>query len=339
MASGAGAVAASPMPPALANVPAGVADPLFAALLPNPDATPPVSNEVGTEEDATDESTADAASAALIALLLPPSQPLPAPAADSTVAEAGMPAAGSQADAFPVTIATPEAGSRRALAPQAGAAPSNAVPDLPVPDLATDVSDVAGGTGPTPLPSSTLPASQPPDFVLAATAAEFAAASAPQPSVAAVMPPAPTGATPHAAASAPMPPAAPPALDLLATDWTATLGEHIAWSAAQGDGEAQVELHPAELGSLTIRVETQGDQARVSIVAAEPAARELLQQSLPLLRDLMNAQGLNLARAQVERPSSSRGQADGGASDGRSSPTSTPMRRRVTQVQLVDAYA
>lgn len=146
--------------------------------------------------------------------------------------------------------------------------------------------------------------------------------------------------TPPAAPPAPVtspPPALPSPLDASALDWSAALGEHIAWRVDQGEGEAQVELHPAELGSLTIRVETQGDQARVSIVAAESAARDLLQQSLPQLRELLMAQGLQLTRAQVDRPSP-RGQGEAGGSPGRPAETLAP-RRRITQIALVDAYA
>ncbi|WP_353095041.1 flagellar hook-length control protein FliK [Methylibium sp.] len=149
--------------------------------------------------------------------------------------------------------------------------------------------------------------------------------------------PAPTPPAAPPAPVTPPPPALPSPLDASALDWSAALGEHIAWRVDQGEGEAQVELHPAELGSLTIRVETQGDQARVSIVAAESAARDLLQQSLPQLRELLMAQGLQLTRAQVDRPSP-RGQGEAGGSPGRPAETLVP-RRRITQIALVDAYA
>jgi flagellar hook-length control protein FliK len=112
----------------------------------------------------------------------------------------------------------------------------------------------------------------------------------------------------------------------------AELGERIAWQLDQGVGEATIELHPAELGALTIRIETQAQQAQVHILAAEPAARALLSQCLPQLRDLLGANGLTLTRSQVEA-AERRGEA--GVSD----PTPRAGRRRVTSVSLVDAYA
>lgn len=136
---------------------------------------------------------------------------------------------------------------------------------------------------------------------------------------------------------------APPALPVVNTlqpDWTQTLGEQISWSLDEQQ-DAVIELHPAELGSLSVRVETRGNEAQVTIVAATPAARDLLQQSLPQLRELLSAQGLNLARAQVERPAGSsfgnQAQSDGGARERRDA--TTRGRRALAGLLLVDSYA
>lgn len=125
-------------------------------------------------------------------------------------------------------------------------------------------------------------------------------------------------------------------LNAMSEDFAADLGEHIEWQLADGIGEAKIELHPAELGALTVRIETQGDQARVHIVAAEAATRSLLTQALPQLRELLAGSGMNLTRSQIE--SGGRRQ---DRSDERSPQQQTPSgaRRRATRVLLVDAYA
>jgi flagellar hook-length control protein FliK len=131
-------------------------------------------------------------------------------------------------------------------------------------------------------------------------------------------------------------PAPPLVLHADGPDLSADLGERISWQLQQGLGEATIELHPAELGALTIRIETQAQQAQVHILAAEPAARALISQCLPQLRELLGASGLTLTRGQVESAERRGGQL-GTGSDGLLSPRGA--RRRVTSVTLVDTYA
>ena len=62
---------------------------------------------------------------------------------------------------------------------------------------------------------------------------------------------------------------------------------------------AELTLHPAELGPVSIRVEMQADQASLTIVAACAETRSALEQSLPQLRDLLAGQGITLGQASV----------------------------------------
>ncbi len=132
--------------------------------------------------------------------------------------------------------------------------------------------------------------------------------------------------------------AAPPSpLSLNSADMgeiAADLGERIDWTLDQELGEATVELHPAELGSLVIRIETRGEQTQVSLAAAEPMTRMLLAQALPQLREMFSGQGLHLGRAQLEREMPGMRAAAADAVD-----TRAGSRRRVSRVFLVDAYA
>ncbi len=139
---------------------------------------------------------------------------------------------------------------------------------------------------------------------------------------------------------APMPAAPPPQLiNTQHAEWSRQLGERIAWSVDEQQ-DAVIELHPAELGSLSVRVEMRGNDAQVTIVAASSAAREMLQQSLPQLRELLSVHGLNLARAQVERPSASNASSHGQTETGsRERGTGSRGRRQISSLLLVDAYA
>jgi flagellar hook-length control protein FliK len=62
---------------------------------------------------------------------------------------------------------------------------------------------------------------------------------------------------------------------------------------------AELKLHPAELGPVSIRVELQADQASLTIVAASAETRSALEQSLPQLRDLLAGQGITLGQTSV----------------------------------------
>lgn len=68
---------------------------------------------------------------------------------------------------------------------------------------------------------------------------------------------------------------------------------------ANGQREVQLNLHPAELGRLTITVATEGDSARVAFTVDNPQARDAIEQTLPRLRELLDEAGLQLADSSV----------------------------------------
>ncbi|MGL4474985.1 MAG: flagellar hook-length control protein FliK, partial [Shewanella sp.] len=68
---------------------------------------------------------------------------------------------------------------------------------------------------------------------------------------------------------------------------------------SQGIGQAEIRLDPPELGSLLVRIQVQGDQTQVQFVAASAQTRDMLEQAMPKLRDLLNDQGMQLADSQV----------------------------------------
>lgn len=66
-----------------------------------------------------------------------------------------------------------------------------------------------------------------------------------------------------------------------------------------GIKEARLQLNPAELGRLFVTISTDGDQARVAFLAESAGAREMIEQSLPKLREMLEQQGLQLAHSDV----------------------------------------
>ena len=76
--------------------------------------------------------------------------------------------------------------------------------------------------------------------------------------------------------------------------WSSQLGNHIRWMNNLNLSSAELKLSPAELGTLEIRISADDDQTRVSFITSNVAAKELIESSLPRLRELLGQSGLLL---------------------------------------------
>lgn len=81
------------------------------------------------------------------------------------------------------------------------------------------------------------------------------------------------------------------------------LANRISLMNAKNMQVAEMRLDPPNLGSVRIQIRMQGDQASIIFQAPNAHARELLEQSLPKLREMMESEGLMLADAQVSEES------------------------------------
>jgi len=86
------------------------------------------------------------------------------------------------------------------------------------------------------------------------------------------------------------------------------------WMAQSGTGRAEIRLHPAELGSIDVQLHIEGKNVRAEFVSANAEVRQMIEQSLPRLRELFEAQGLNLQHTDVGSQGSA---GKGGGQDGR----------------------
>jgi len=87
--------------------------------------------------------------------------------------------------------------------------------------------------------------------------------------------------------------------------WTPAASQRISWMAGQNISRAELRLDPPELGSLTIRLTIQGDQTSLSFTSPHAHVREVLEQQLPRLREMLSESGLQLGHADVSDQSSS----------------------------------
>ncbi|NML43406.1 hypothetical protein HHL11_06555 [Ramlibacter sp. G-1-2-2] len=107
------------------------------------------------------------------------------------------------------------------------------------------------------------------------------------------------------------------------------LGVEVRWMVESGLQQAELHLHPADLGPIHIQLSVQQQAAEISLSAAHATTREGLQQALPALREMLAGQGLQLAQAGVSSGQQQRQQA-------REQP---PAREKNTQLPGVGAIS
>lgn len=160
---------------------------------------------------------------------------------------------------------------------------------------------------------------------------------------AAATPPAAPGLAPHTAPQ-------PAQITIAAPVGSPGFGEEVAAKVAHvvlRNDRAELKLSPAELGPVDIRIDFKSDSATLTIVAAQPATREALEQALPHLRESLAAQGIALGQATIHdgRAQQDRRPNDGGAfashanaRDDDAAPVIAVGRVRLSD-RLVDTFA
>lgn len=71
----------------------------------------------------------------------------------------------------------------------------------------------------------------------------------------------------------------------------AELAEGVRWTLAEGRGQAWLNVSPAGLGPVSIRVSVEAEQVTVAIAASHPGARDALESLVPRLREQLLADG------------------------------------------------
>ncbi|UCX05316.1 flagellar hook-length control protein FliK [Shewanella glacialimarina] len=70
---------------------------------------------------------------------------------------------------------------------------------------------------------------------------------------------------------------------------------------SNGIQQAEIRLDPPELGHLTVKIQINGDQTQVQFHVTQSQARELIEQAIPRLRDMLAQEGLQLTDSQVSQ--------------------------------------
>lgn len=126
------------------------------------------------------------------------------------------------------------------------------------------------------------------------------------------------------------------------------MATHIRVLKSQSGGEVKLNLHPAELGRMSISVSTEGNETRVAFVVETSQARQAVETALPRLRDMLENAGLSLSDSDVSEQRDSQAGANEMGSGGSRGETATPdsddisattvLSVKVDPDRLVDTY-
>lgn len=89
---------------------------------------------------------------------------------------------------------------------------------------------------------------------------------------------------------------------------------------SQGIQQAEIRLDPPELGHMIVKIQVHGEQTQVQFHVAQTQTRDVVEQAIPRLRELLQEQGMQLADSHVSQGDQGQrregGFADSGGSSG-----------------------
>ncbi|MGD9425129.1 flagellar hook-length control protein FliK [Pantoea sp. NSTU24] len=91
-------------------------------------------------------------------------------------------------------------------------------------------------------------------------------------------------------------------------EWQQALSQQIVMFSRNGQHNAELRLHPEDLGAIQISLKLDNDQAQISLVSSHSHVRSALEAAIPQLRSALAESGINLGESQVSSDSSAQGQ-------------------------------
>ncbi len=104
--------------------------------------------------------------------------------------------------------------------------------------------------------------------------------------------------------------------------WSEAVVDRVMWMSSQNLKSAEIQLDPAELGRLDVRIHMTADQTQVTFASPNAGVRDALESQMHRLRDMFSQQGMNQLDVNVSDQSLARGwqgqqQGEGGSARGR----------------------
>lgn len=100
-------------------------------------------------------------------------------------------------------------------------------------------------------------------------------------------------------------------------EWQQALSQQIVMFSRNGQQNAELRLHPQDLGAIQISLTLDKDQAQLSMVSSHSQVRAALEAALPQLRTALAESGINLGQSNVSSDAFAQGQSYQGQQEGR----------------------
>jgi len=101
--------------------------------------------------------------------------------------------------------------------------------------------------------------------------------------------------TPQAMTNRPVNPLVPgQAVSVQQNGWTDQVVDRVMWMSSQNLKSAEIQMDPADLGRLEVRIHMSADQTQVNFVSANANVREALDSQQHRLREMFSQQGMQL---------------------------------------------
>jgi flagellar hook-length control protein FliK len=101
------------------------------------------------------------------------------------------------------------------------------------------------------------------------------------------------------------------ALPLNHPDWNAELANKLQLMHQQNMPAAELQINPAHLGPISIKIELNNDQTTISFTAQHQQVKEAIEASIPKLRDMLGGEQLNLVNVNISQQQSDQKPAQG----------------------------
>ncbi len=100
-------------------------------------------------------------------------------------------------------------------------------------------------------------------------------------------------------------------------EWQQALSQQIVMFSRNGQQNAELRLHPEDLGAIQISLTLDKDQAQLNMVSSHSHVRAALEAALPQLRTALAESGINLGQSNVSSDAFAQGQNYQGQQEGR----------------------
>jgi len=123
--------------------------------------------------------------------------------------------------------------------------------------------------------------------------------------------------------------------------WAEDLGTRVALMVRGGESAASLQLTPVDLGPLEVNITVRDSQATIHFGAAQAETRNLIEASIPRLREMLAAQGFHLMDASVSQGFARQTRTDVPLAQRREGDTEAEAQTttRIAATGLLDTYA